>query len=301
MSIVVVGSVFYDTIETPHGRAERLLGGSATHFALAASFFAPVRMVAAVGDDFGAAELDAHRGRGVDLEGVQHRRGTTGRWTGRYHEDMNVRDTLDLDLGVFADFKPELPPSYREASHLFLGNIDPVLQENVLDQLSRPAVVACDTMNHWIDNARPALEKLMRRVQILMINDEEARLLSGEHNLVRAARRILAMGPKSLLIKRGEYGVIHFGGDSVFAVPAFPLEEVFDPTGAGDAFAGGFVGALARSGDLTEASVRRAIVYGSVLGSFIVEDFGFKRLARLTDAELQARFRQFIALTAVGE
>jgi len=300
MSIVVVGSVFYDTIETPHGRAERQLGGSATHFALAASFFAPVRMVAAVGDDFGADALAVHRARGVDLEGVQRRAGTTGRWTGRYHEDMNVRDTLDLDLGVFADFQPELPPSYRTAEYLFLGNIDPTLQENVLEQLARPAVVAADTMNHWIDNARPALEKLLRRVQILLINDEEARLLSGEHNLVRAARRILGMGPSSVLIKRGEYGVIHFSGDSVFAVPAFPLEDVFDPTGAGDAFAGGFLGSLARAGALGERNVRQAIVYGSVMGSFIVEDFGFERLSRLEAEDVERRYRQFLALTEVA-
>ena len=301
MSIVVVGSVFFDTIETPQGRAERVLGGAATHFSLAASFFAPVRMVAAVGDDFGDEELAAHRARGVDLEGVQRRAGTTGRWTGRYHDNMNVRDTLDLDLGVFADFQPRLPESYRGAEYLFLGNIDPVLQENVLEQLDRPAVVACDTMDHWIHNARPALEKLLRRVEILMINDEEARLLSGEYNLVRAARHILGMGPTSLLIKRGEYGVIHFSADSVFAVPAFPLEEVFDPTGAGDAFAGGFMGSIARAGSLTEREVRRAVVYGSVLGSFIVEDFGFRRLARLTLEEIERRYRQFVALTNTGD
>ena len=300
MSIVVVGSMFFDTIETPYGRAERLLGGSATHFSLAASFFAPVRVVAAVGDDFGEAELETHRARGIDLTGVQHRKGTTGRWTGRYHEDMNMRDTLDLDLGVFADFHPELPPAYREADHLFLGNIDPSLQSSVLDQLSRPAVVACDTMNHWIETARPQLDRLLKRVQILLINDEEARQLSGERNLVKAARRILASGPQRLLIKRGEYGVIHFSGDDVFAVPAFPLEEVFDPTGAGDAFAGGFLGSLARAGDFSERSVRRAIVYGSVVASFIVEDFGMKRLQRLTLDEIDKRYRQFIALTDIG-
>jgi sugar/nucleoside kinase (ribokinase family) len=301
MSIVVVGSVFFDTIETPLGRAERVLGGSATHFALAASFFAPVRVVAAVGDDFADEELEAHRARGVDLAGVQRRSGTTGRWSGRYHEDMNLRDTLELDLGVFADFRPRLPASYRRAPYLFLGNIDPVLQASVLDQLDHPAVVACDTMNFWIDSARPALEALLRRVRVLLINDEEARLLSGERNLVRAARRILALGPGSLLIKRGEYGVIHFSGDTVFAVPAFPLEEVFDPTGAGDAFAGGFLGSLARAGDLSEGSVRRAIVYGSVVASFIVEDFGMRRLARLTAEDIERRYRQFRALTEVGE
>lgn len=301
MSIVVVGSVFFDTIETPQGRAERVLGGAATHFSIASSFFAPVRVVATVGDDFPDEEFDAHRRQKVDLGGVERRPGRTGSWSGRYHDNMNVRDTLALDLGVFADFRPRLPDDYRRAEHLFLGNIDPTLQENVLEQLEHPAVVACDTMDHWIHNARPALEKLLRRVRILLINDEEARLLSGEYNLVRAARRILGMGPESLLIKRGEYGVIHFSGDSVFAVPAFPLEEVFDPTGAGDAFAGGFVGSLARSGSLAEREVRRAVVYGSVMGSFIVEDFGFRRLARLTSEEIEQRYRQFVALTNTGD
>lgn len=300
MSIVVVGSVFFDTIETPRSKPEKVLGGSATHFSLAASFFAPVKVVAAIGDDFDDAEFDEHRKRGVDLSGVEKRRGRTGSWTGRYHEDMNMRDTLALDLGVFADFSPKLPEAHRKAEYLFLGNIDPALQSNVLDQLERPAVVACDTMNYWIETARPQLEKLLERVQILLINDEEARQLSGEHNLVRAARKILASGPKSLLIKRGEYGVLHFSGDSIFAVPAFPLEEVFDPTGAGDAFAGGFVGSLAKAGDLSEQSVRRAIVNGSVIASFIVEDFGMKRLQRLQPSEVEQRYRQFIALTSVG-
>jgi sugar/nucleoside kinase (ribokinase family) len=300
MSIVVVGSVFFDTIETPLGRADRVLGGAATHFALAASFFAPVRMVATVGDDFADEELATHRRQGVDLSGVERRPGRTGSWTGRYHEDMNRRDTLHLDLGVFADFEPRLPESYRNAPHLFLGNIDPVLQARVLDQLARPALVGCDTMNHWIENSRAELEKLLRRVNVLLINDEEARQLSGEHNLVKAARRILALGPRSLLIKRGEYGVIYFSGDSVFAVPAFPLEEVFDPTGAGDAFAGGFMGALVRAGDTSEACVRRAIVYGSVVASFIVEDFGMRRLARLDLDQIERRYRQFIALTDIG-
>lgn len=301
MSIVVVGSVFFDTIETPHGRAERVLGGAATHFALAASFFAPVQVVATVGDDFPDAELAVHRARGVDLAGLERRAGRTGSWTGRYHEDMNRRDTLHLDLGVFADFRPELPGTYRAARHLFLANIDPVLQGRVLDQLGEPALVGADTMNHWIENSRAELEKLLRRVDVLLINDEEARQLSGEHNLVRAARSILARGPKSLLIKRGEYGVIHFSADSIFAVPAFPLEEVFDPTGAGDAFAGGFMGSLVRAGDTSEKSVRRAIVYGSVVASFIVEDFGMRRLQRLEPDEIERRYRQFIALTDVGD
>ena len=297
MSIVVVGSVFFDDIETPLGSAKHVLGGSATHFSLAASFFAPVRIVAAVGADFDDVEMRTHRDRGVDLSGVVHRPGRTGSWSGRYHEDMNQRDTLALDLGVFAEFKPQLPESYRKADYLFLGNIDPVLQSGVLDQLDKPAVVACDTMDHWINSSRVDLERLLRRVDILIINDEEAKLLSGERNLVRAARKILGQGPKSLLVKRGEYGVIHFSSDTIFAVPAFPLEDVFDPTGAGDAFAGGFLGSLAEARDTSERSVRRAIVYGSVVASFIVEDFGMRRLARLGKEEIEQRYRQFVALT----
>jgi len=299
MSIVVVGSVFFDDIETPLGCERRVLGGSATHFSLAASFFSPVKVVAAVGGDFDDAEFHTHRQRGVDLSGVERRQGNTGRWSGRYHEDMNQRDTLDLDLGVFAEFKPSLPTAYRKADYLFLGNIDPVLQADVLNQLEQPALVACDTMNYWIENSRAALEQLLRRVEVLLINDEEARMLSGERNLVRAARRVLAMGPRSLLVKRGEYGVIHFSGDSVFAVPAFPLEDVFDPTGAGDAFAGGFLGSLARAGDTSERAIRRAIVHGTVVASFIVEDFGCRRLARLNAEEIDQRYRQFVALTSV--
>ncbi|MFN8641848.1 MAG: PfkB family carbohydrate kinase, partial [Candidatus Binatia bacterium] len=225
--------------------------------------------------------------------------GPTFRWTGRYHEDVNVRDTLHLDLGVFADFRPKLPESYRDSQYVFLANIDPVLQASVLDQLHAPGVIGCDTMNHWIVESRPALTSLLGRVGILVINDEEARLLSGERNVVRAAAKILEMGPKAVLIKRGEYGVIQFAGGSVFAVPAFPLEEVTDPTGAGDCFAGGFMGELARCGDASPASLRRAIVYGSVMGSFVVEDFGPRRLLQLTADEVEHRYRQFVSLTDI--
>jgi sugar/nucleoside kinase (ribokinase family) len=297
MSIVVVGSVFLDTVETPHGRVENVIGGAATYFAVAASFFAPVKMVAAAGKDFPQAELEFLRGRGIDLAGLALQAGETGRWSGRYHEDMNVRDTLDLQLNVFADFQPVLPSSYRDSPYVFLANIDPRLQANVLDQLPAPGLVGCDTMNHWITSARSEVERLLDRVDVLTINDEEARLLSGERNIVRAARRILQMGPRSVLIKRGEYGVIRFAADSIFAVPAFPLEEVFDPTGAGDTFAGGFMGEIARSGDTSEVGLRRAIVYGSVMASFCVEDFSLDRLRRLTEADIDRRYRQFVSLT----
>ncbi|HXQ21040.1 MAG TPA: PfkB family carbohydrate kinase [Candidatus Acidoferrales bacterium] len=299
MSILVVGSVFFDSIETPHGKVERALGGAATYFSVAASFFTPVQMVATVGEDFPREEIDFLAKRGVDLTGLQIRPGRTGFWAGRYHEDMNQRDTLDLQLNVFADFHPQLPAAHRAAQYVFLANIDPKLQAMVLDQLAAPGVIGCDTMNHWITGARGELEQLLTRVGILIINDEEARLLSGETNVVRAARRLLAMGPHRILIKRGEYGVIQFSANSVFAVPAFPLEEVFDPTGAGDTFAGGFMGEVARSGDTSERGLRRAIVYGSVLASFVVEDFGMNRLRTLTPDAIEHRYRQFVSLTDI--
>jgi sugar/nucleoside kinase (ribokinase family) len=299
VSILVVGSVFFDSLETPYGTAERALGGAATYFSVAASFFAPVRMVATVGEDFPQEEIEFLTQRGIDLSGLEVRKGRTGYWKGRYHEDMNQRDTLALDLGVFSDFEPKLRPEHRRSPYVFLANIDPRLQESVLDQLGTPAVVGCDTMNHWITGSRPELERLLQRVGLLVINDEEARLLSGEQNIVRAARKLLQMGPERVLVKRGEYGVIQFSSGSVFAVPAFPLEEVFDPTGAGDTFAGGLMGEIARSGELSEASLRRAIVYGSVMASFVVEDFGLGRLRQLKSEEIERRFRQFVSLTDI--
>jgi sugar/nucleoside kinase (ribokinase family) len=297
MSIVVVGSMAFDDVETPFGKVENVIGGAATYFGVAASFFCPVKAVAVVGRDFPQSELDFLAARGIDLSGVTIADGATFRWKGRYHEDMNQRDTLDLQLNVFADFRPVLPESYRDAETCFLANIHPSLQSNVLDQLRAPKTVGADTMNFWIESTRAELEALVRRVEILTLNDEEAKLLAGEKNVVRAARKILGMGPKSLLVKRGEYGVLHFSGDSVFAVPAYPLEQVFDPTGAGDTFAGGFVGSLVREGDRSEKAVRRAIVYGSVLASFVVEDFSLERLRTLTMDDVERRYRQFVALT----
>jgi len=289
--------VAFDTIETPYGRAEEVLGGSAAYFAVAASYFARVKLVAVVGADFPAHERAFLASRDIDLEGLEVRKGRTFRWSGRYHEDMNVRDTLDLQLNVFSDFSPVLPARYRNAPFVFLANINPGLQGGVLDQLTQPRLIACDTISHWIEGARPELEALLKKVEVRIINDEEARLLSGEHNLVRAARKILALGPRTLLVKRGEYGVLLFSANSVFAVPAYPLEEVIDPTGAGDSFAGGFLGFLARSGDLSEANLRRAIVYGSVVASFVVEDFSLRRLHTLTRDDIDRRYRQFVSLT----
>ena len=299
MSILVVGSVAFDTIETPrYGRADEVLGGSAAYFAVAASYFAPVKLVAVVGEDFPAHEREFLGSRNIDLTGLTVAPGKTFRWTGRYHEDMNIRDTLDLQLNVFSDFSPVLPEGYRNSPFVFLANINPSLQGGVLDQLTQPPkMVACDTISHWIEGARTELIALLKHVDLVVINDEEARLLSGERNVVRSARAILDMGPKTLLIKRGEYGVLSFSPNSIFAVPAYPLEEVFDPTGAGDSFAGGFLGYLAEVNDLSESSVRKAIVYGSVVASFVVEDFSLRRLRTLTREDIERRYRQFVSLT----
>lgn len=296
-TIAVIGSVAFDTLETPSGRADDELGGSALHFAVAASFFAPVHLVAPVGHDFPAAARTYLAGRGIDLSGLETRAGTTFRWHGRYHEDMNRRDTLHLDLGVFAGFVPAVAPAVRAARYVFLGNIDPALQARVLEQFDAPVLVGLDTMNHWIDEARPALEAILPRIDLLVINDQEAAQLAGETNVPRAARRILSLGPRAVLVKRGEYGAILFSPDSVFAVPAFPLEQVFDPTGAGDTFAGGLFGYLAASGERSEGALRRAIVYGSVLASFVVEDFGGRRMRDLGRDAIERRYRQFVALT----
>ena len=297
-ALVVVGSVAIDTIETQGGRATEVLGGAATYFAVAASFFTPVQLVGVVGEDFPKSELEWFRKRGIDLAGLEVRPGKSMRWTGRYHEDMNVRDTLSFEANVFDGYLPTLPPAYCDAPFVFLANIAPALQTRVLDQAKAPKLVGADTMNLWIDIARGELEALLRRVPLLIINDEEARLLSGERNMIRAARKILTLGPTSLMIKRGEYGVLYFSGDKVFSAPAYPLEEVFDPTGAGDTFAGGVMGYLAATGDVSPAGVRKAIVYGSVIASFTVEAFSLERLRTLTRDDIERRYRQFVSLTS---
>jgi sugar/nucleoside kinase (ribokinase family) len=297
MSVLVVGTVAFDSIETPYGSAERILGGSAAYFALAASLFTPVRVVGVIGRDFPQEYIDLFTDRKIDISGLQKERGETFHWRGRYHEDINVRDTLELHLNVLAGFVPRLPESYRDAEYVFLGNIDPVMQAEVLNQIRGLKLVACDTMDHWIRESPEGLRKVLERIEILVINDSEAKLLSGYNNIVQAARAILKMGPKVVLIKRGEYGVLQFSNGSIFATPAYPLEEVFDPTGAGDSFAGGFLGQLARSGDHSERGLRRAIVYGSVVASFTVEDFGVKRLARVALGEIEERYRSFAKLT----
>ena len=297
MSVLVVGTVAFDSIETPFGAAERILGGSAAYFALGASFFTPVRVVGVVGQDFPEEHLELFLQRGIDLEGLKREKGDTFHWRGRYHEDVNVRDTLELHLNVLSDFVPQLPDRYRDAEYVFLGNIDPLMQIEVLNQIRKMKLVACDTMDHWIRESAQDLRKVLKRIEMLIINDSEARLLSGHQNIVRAARAILKMGPKVVLIKRGEYGVLQFSDSSVFATPAYPLEEVFDPTGAGDSFAGGFLGQIARSGDCSQRGIRRAIVYGSVVASFTVEDFGVKRLTAATLPEIEERYQRFVQLT----
>jgi sugar/nucleoside kinase (ribokinase family) len=300
MSILVVGSVAYDTVESPFGRAERVLGGSASFFAVAASFFVPVNLVGVVGRDFGEEQMAAFRGRGIDLEGLETMDGETFHWRGKYSYDLNSRETVRTDLNVFEFFKPKIPAAYRRSEHVFLGNIDPVLQRDVLDQVDRPRLVACDTMNFWISGKPEELRKTLGRVDVLLINDAEARQLSGEWNIVKAARAIRAMGPPTLVIKKGEHGVLMFTEGSSFAAPAYPLEEVFDPTGAGDTFAGGFVGYLAgaaSAGAVDDVVLRRAVIMGSTLASFCVEAFSLDRLLRLTRAEIDDRYRLFRRLT----
>ena len=297
MSILVVGSVAFDSVETPFGKAEKVLGGSASFSSVAASFFVPVNLVGVVGSDFGEKERAAFAGRDIDLAGLEVADGLTFHWGGKYSFDLNSRDTLFTDLNVFQSFKPKIPAAYRQSKQVFLGNIDPELQRDVLDQVDTPDLVACDTMNFWISGRLEELKKTLARVDTLLINDAEARQLSGEWNLVKAARAIRGMGPKTLVLKKGEHGVIMFTEQGAFAAPAYPLEEVFDPTGAGDTFAGGFLGYLAGAPARDEATLRRAVVMGSTLASFCVEAFSLDRLLRLTRAEIDERFRLFKRLT----
>ena len=301
MSLLVVGSVAFDGIETPFGKVDKTLGGAASYFALAASHFTPVRVVGIVGDDFTAREkaiLGVRSGR-IDLEGLEHAPGKSFFWAGRYNQNMNERTTLTTELNVFADFQPKLPKSYLDTSFIFLGNIQPTLQLSVLKQVKRkPVLVGLDSMNYWIERTGSELRETLRRIHVLVINDDETRQLTGEHNLTRAAKDIFKMGPKILVIKRGEHGALLVHRDFLFAVPAFPLEEVHDPTGAGDSFAGGFMGSLARDGRVNEKSLRRAMVYGSVMGSFTCERFGVERLTTLKLSEIKARARHFSKLTS---
>src|SRR5687768_12905868 len=296
MSLLVVGSVAYDTVETPFGKCEKMLGGSASHFSIAANFFTNVSIVGVVGGDFTEQEVFETRGIGTrDLERIQD--GKTFRWGGRYEYDLNVAHTMFTDLNVFADFQPKVSEESKRSRLLFLGNIQPDLQRGVREQMPDVELVALDTMNLWIEHTRDSLVRTIKGVHVVIINDAEARQLTGIPNLIKAAREILSWGPKALIIKRGEYGAALFTQDSYFAIPAYPLESVFDPTGAGDTFAGGFMGYLASQPKLDDGAMRRAMIFGSVMASFNVEEFGTARVQKLTHDEINARFNQFKEMT----
>jgi len=300
MSLLVVGSVAYDTVETPFGKCEKMLGGSASHFSISASFFTNVSIVGVVGGDFTDQEVFDTRGIGThDLERIDD--GKTFRWGGRYEYDLNVAHTLFTDLNVFADFQPKVSEESKRSRLLFLGNIQPDLQRGVREQMPEAELVALDTMNLWIEHTRDSLVRTIKGVHVVIINDAEARQLTGIPNLIKAARELLSWGPKALIIKRGEYGAALFTHDNYFAIPAYPLESVFDPTGAGDTFAGGFMGYLASQEQLNEDAMRRAMIFGSVMASFNVEEFGTERVRRLTHAEINDRFRAFKRMTYFEE
>jgi len=307
MSILVVGSVAFDNITTPAGRAENVLGGSATYFSLAASYFTKVRVVAVVGDDFTEKEESVFRARGVDISGIVRESGKSFFWSGEYGDNVNEAKSLDTQLGVFAHFNPQIPPKFKDSEYVFLANIDPQLQINVRRQMNGARFVGGDTMNYWINGSRPQLEEMLKGVHALLINDTEAKMLADDTSLARAAAKILKMGPKALVIKHGEYGSTVFFGDDAFGIgrrhpfraPTLPLETVIDPTGAGDTFAGGFMGYIASRGELTRDVFKRAMFYGGVMGSFTVEAFGTERLQKLTREEIDERYNTFRELTHI--
>jgi sugar/nucleoside kinase (ribokinase family) len=296
--VLVVGSVALDSVETPFGKADEVLGGSGTYFSSSASHFTPVQLVGVVGDDYPVAKLDPLAARGVDLAGLEKAAGTSFRWRGRYRHDLNAAETLETHLGVFSHFRPKIPDQFKRSPFVFLANIDPRLQLQVLEQVEKPRLVACDTMNFWIESRRPELVELLGHVDLITLNDAEARQLTEHTNLVQAARWIMDKGPTHVLIKKGEHGAFMFTRESIFFAPAYPLESVFDPTGAGDSFAGGFIGYLAATGDLSDQNMRRAVVVGSAMGSFAVEKFSNARLLEITRADIDARVQEFRQLVA---
>ena len=298
MTVLVVGSVALDSVETPFGRADDALGGSATYFAASASHHTPVQLVGVVGSDYPMDKLNVLADRGVDLAGLEHAEGESFRWRGRYRHDLNSCETLETRLGVFSHFRPKIPAQFKSAKYVFLGNIDPRLQLEVLSQVEKPKLVACDTMNFWISSRRADIIELLKRVDLITLNDAEARQLTEEVNLVRAARWIMERGPRTVVIKKGEHGAFMFHADRVFYAPAYPLEAVFDPTGAGDSFAGGFMGYLAATDDLSEANLRRAVVFGSAMGSFVVEGFSIARLLEIGPDDIARRVAEFHRLVA---
>jgi sugar/nucleoside kinase (ribokinase family) len=299
MTVLVVGSVALDSVETPFGKADNVLGGSGTFFSASASHLAPVQLVGIVGNDFPIDQLQlAFANRPIDLGGLEQADGASFRWRGRYRHDLNVAETLETHLGVFSNFRPKIPEQFRRAPFVFLGNIDPRLQLDVLTQVERPKLVACDTMNFWIESRRPDFMQLLAQVDLITLNDAEARQLTDEFNLVKAARWIMARGPRLVVIKKGEHGAFMFTETSIFFAPAYPLESVFDPTGAGDSFAGGFMGYLARTGDLSDTNLRRAVVYGSAMGSFAVEKFSVERLLEIGPDDIARRVADFHRLVS---
>lgn len=297
MSLLVVGSVAFDSVKTPFGEVDEVLGGSATYFATAASYFTDVAIVAVVGDDFPEEHITFLKSRKINTAGIERKAGKTFRWKGEYGYELNEARTLDTQLNVFQSFRPKLPENYKGRRVVFLANIDPDLQREVLSQVKEPALVACDTMNFWIEGKRESLIETLKLVDILLINEGEARELSKEPNLVKAAEVILSFGPKALVIKRGEYGALMFQKGKIFSAPAYPLESVFDPTGAGDSFAGGFMGYLSNTMNFEESNIRKAIIFGSVMASFNVESFSLDRIKALDYSEIESRFREFKALT----
>ena len=303
MGLLVVGSLGLDTVETPFDKVVDALGGSATYISLAASYFAePVQLVGVVGSDFPKKFLDILESHEVDLEGLQIiDGGKTFRWSGKYHYDLNVRDTLFTELNVFQSFDPKIPERFKKSKYICLGNIDPVLQIKVLDQLENPQFVVCDTMNYWIERRKDELLKLLKRVDVLIINDSEARLLADEPNLIKSANIIRAMGPQNLIIKKGEHGAMLFTDGTIFSAPAYPLEMIFDPTGAGDSFAGGLIGYLYKTLDLSPENLKRAIIYGSSMASFCVEQFSTRGLEKLSYLQIKDRYRSFMNLTRIDE
>lgn len=299
MSLVVVGSMAYDAIETPFGKTDKILGGAATFISISASYFLKkVNAISVVGYDFEEKYMEMMRSKGIDLDGVEVISDQKSFfWSGRYHNDMNSRDTLTTELNVLADFNPKVPKSYQDCEYLMLGNLTPDIQRSVIEQMERrPKLIAMDTMNFWIDIALDSLKETLKLIDVLIINDEEARQLSGDYSLKRAAKTIMAMGPDYLVIKKGEHGALLFHKDEIFSAPGLPLEEVFDPTGAGDTFAGGFIGHLAKTDNISFQNMKRAVIYGSTMASFCVEKFGTKRLESLEPNEIEARVRQFIHL-----
>lgn len=297
MSILVVGSVALDSVKTPFGKRDAALGGSATFFSMAASFFNKVNVVATVGEDFPKRYIDLFRKKGIGIEGLHTAKGKTFRWKGRYGYDLNTAHTVYTHLNVFKDFEPEIPADLKNSEHLFLANIDPDLQLNVLKQVPRPKLVACDSMNYWIKTKKKSLLRLLKHVDMFLLNDGEARQLTGEANLLKAARAILSYGPKAAVVKKGEHGVIYFSRMSHFISPAYLLEAVRDPTGAGDTFAGGMIGYLSTADDLNDSAVRKGIVYGSILASFTVEDFSVDRLAKISMRDIRRRYEHFKKIT----